>query len=108
MASGTMAQVVLTANTDTILYTVTTAKIAAVTVNFLNTHTAISNVRLAISSTATIGSPAPQPEEYIEYDTEIPIKGILERTGLMISGDYKIVVRASTASVAVNVYGFEE
>tara|TARA_A100001015_G_C14999766_1_gene717950 strand:- start:1864 stop:2190 length:327 start_codon:yes stop_codon:yes gene_type:complete len=108
MASGTLAQQVLTANTDTILYTVTTGKVGVLSINFLNTHTATSNVRLAISSTATSGSPAPQTSQYIEYETQIPTNGLLERTGLMVSGSYKIVVRASTANVVVNLYGFEE
>jgi len=103
MASGTMAQQVLSANTDTILYTVTADKVAVISVNILNTHIATSNVRLAISSTGTV-----QTSEYVEYETQIPTNGLLERTGLMVSGSYKIVARASTADVVVNVYGFEE
>ena len=45
---------------------------------------------------------------YIEYDTTIPAKGILERTAIALDSGKNIVAYASTSTCSINVYGLEQ
>lgn len=103
MASGTLGQAAPAATTNTTLYTVTTGKVAIFSVNICNTNATAVTVRLSISATST-----PASGEYLEYETQVPGNGVLERTGLMATAGKLIVGYASASGVSFNVYGYEE
>lgn len=103
MATGVLAQAALAATTNTLLYTAT--KPSAVTVNLVNTGSIAATVRIAIGTIAD--SANPDTSNYIEYDANIPAKGVIERSGLLLNTSQKIVVYGSTDSIAASVYGIE-
>ena len=104
MASGILGQSALSATTNTTVYTVPSSTLSVVNINIVNRSTSASaDVRVALATTAT-----PQTSEWIEFDTTIPPKGVLERTGIAINAAENVVVFASTANCSVSVYGLEQ
>lgn len=103
MASGTLGQASLSATTNTTLYTVPVGKVATFNVSMCNTNATPVLVRLAICASGT-----PAVGEYLEYETSVPAYGVLERGGLVASAGKLVVVYSNTASVNVNVYGYED
>jgi hypothetical protein len=102
MATGRLGVADLSAATNTTLYTVPANTFSVVTVSVVNRSASAVTVRVAISSSAT-----PADSEYIEYDTSLSAKGVLERTGVVIDAGKLLVVRSSAASVNAVVYGIE-
>lgn len=103
MASGTLGQSAPSATTNTTVYTVPAGKVASTTVAFCNRGNAAVTVRLAVCATST-----PANAEYIEYDASIPPNGTLERSGIIASAGKLFVVYVASATVSVNIYGYEE
>jgi hypothetical protein len=102
MASGLLGTADLSASTNTSVYTVPSATTSSFSVNFTNRNNVPVLVRLGVCATST-----PSNAEYIIYDFTIAAGTSLERTGL-VAGAAKIVVAYSnTASVSVQVYGYE-
>jgi len=91
------------ANTNTDIYVVPASKTATAVLNICNTNTVEVTVRVAISTTAT-----PDVSEWIEYDTSIPPKGVLERTSLAMETGEHVVISASATGVAFRLSGIEE
>lgn len=103
MATGILGSVNLTAATDTLLYTAPGNTFTVATVSIVNRSNAAIAVRVGVSSsTTTIGT-----AEFIEYDTEILPKGVLERTGIVLNAGKSILVRTSAANVNAVAYGME-
>jgi len=92
----------LAAATNTTLYTCPASTFAVVTVSVCNRGTSASNINIAIASVAT-----PTNAEYIEFETSLSAKGVLERTGIVLDAGKLLVVRSSAASVNAVVYGIE-
>ena len=98
----------LAAAVNTTLYTVPASTFSIVTVSVCNRSNVPTNVRMALA--VNIGATTPPTvlaEEWIEYDTEIGAKGVLERTGIVMDTGKKIVVYSSVANVSAMVYGIE-
>lgn len=72
------------------------------TVTVVNRAYTEARVRIAVSATQT-----PAPEEYVEYDTVIPGKGHLERTGVSVQQSNYIVVESDSDTVNCVVWGTE-
>jgi len=103
MATGTLGQSNPAITTNTTVYTVPVGKTATFNVNFTNLSGVPTAIRLAIAASGT-----PSSAEYLEYDSIVEGNGVLERGGIVASAGKNIVVYASTANLAVNVYGYEE
>lgn len=103
MASGILGKASLAATTETLLYTAPTGRVVSLSVNLCNLSADTAKVRLALVDGATTTA-----AHYIEYETPISAKGVMERTGLVISAGQKVVAYSDTANVSVVVYGFEE
>lgn len=102
MASGRLGTADLTATTNTTLYTVPANTFSVITVAFCNRGTTSATVRLAVALTTTPGN-----DEWYEYDTVIPAKGVVERTGLVVDATKKVIVYSSAASVTAIAHGIE-
>ena len=102
MPTGRLGTADLVAATLTSVYTVPAGFFTVATVSVTNRTNNPISVRLAISTTGT-----PSNAEYIEWDTEIAGRGVLERTGLVMDAGKQIVVRSSAASVSVMAFGIE-
>ena len=72
------------------------------TLSICNRGNAAITVRVAVASLAT-----PTAAEYIEYDTEILAKGVLERTGIVMDANKILVVRSSATNVSAVAMGIE-
>ncbi len=103
MASGRLGAADLSATTNTTVYTVPSAKTAALSISVCNRNSTSVTVRLALSATGTPGA-----SEWIEYDTALPALGVLERTGIVLDIGKLVVAYASAANVSVVAYGVEE
>lgn len=102
MATGRLGAADLAAATNTTLYTVPASTFSVVSVNIVNRGGTAITIRIAISSSAT-----PTDAEYIEYDTSLSAKGVLERTGLVLDAGKLLVVRSSAVNTNAVVYGIE-
>jgi hypothetical protein len=102
MATGRLGTANLSAATNTTVYEVPEDTFAVVTLSVCNRGASPCTVQVAICDTATPGD-----DEYIEFDTALSAKGVLERTGIVLDADKLLVVRSSAASVSAVVYGIE-
>ena len=102
MATGRLGIADLAAATNTTLYTVPASTFSVLTVNIVNRGASAATVRVAVSSSAT-----PADSEYIEFDTSLSAKGVLERTGIVLDAGKLLVVRSSAIGVNAVVYGIE-
>jgi hypothetical protein len=102
MATGRLGTADLAAATNTTVYTCPADTFAVVTLSVCNRGSSPCTVQVAICDTATPGN-----DEYLEFDTSLSAKGVLERTGLVLDTGKLLVVRSSAVSVNAVVYGIE-
>jgi hypothetical protein len=102
MATGRLGASDITAGALTTVYTCPIDTYAIASLNLCNRGNQATSMRVAVSDSDT-----PAAGEYIEYDVEILSKGVLERTGLVLSAGQKIVAYASGANIAAVVMGIE-
>jgi hypothetical protein len=102
MATGRLGVADLTAATNVTLYTCPVDTFAVASVSICNRSSSATSVRLAVAASDT-----PLNSEYIEYDSDIQAKGVLERTGIVLDAGKKLVIRASTADVSAIAFGIE-
>ena len=103
MATGRLAAENIPATTDTTVYTCPVSTFAVVTISICNRNASTSrSIRLAVATTGT-----PSVGEYIEYDTELLAKGVLERTGVVLAAGQRLVVYSSATDISAVVYGIE-
>jgi len=102
MATGRLGTANLLAGTNATVYTVPATTFAVVTLSLCNRSNSAITARVSLSTTAT-----PTADEFVEYDTEIMPKGVLERTGLVMQAGLNLVVQTSSANVSAVAIGIE-
>ncbi len=102
MATGKLGANDLSATTNTTVYTCPADTYAVVAINICNRGSTATAVRIAVADGDTPGA-----AEYIEYDSEVFSKNVLERTGLVLSATQRLVVYSTQASVSAVVVGIE-
>ena len=104
MSTGLLGRAMLTASTDTTVYTVPASKVASITVSFCNqSSSATAKIKLAITELASATS-----NSYIEFNADIPVNGVLERGAIVLGAAEKVIVYSNSSDVSVNVFGIEE
>ena len=102
MATGRLGTADLAAATNTTVYTCPADTFAVVTISICNRGASAANIRVAVATSASPGN-----AEFIEFDTSLSAKGVLERTGIVIDAGKLLVVRSSAIDVSAVVYGIE-
>lgn len=102
MATGRLAANDLSAAALTTVYTCPADTYTVSSITICNRGAASTNISIAIADADT-----PTVAEYIEFETALLSKNVLERTGIVLSTDQRIVVLSSEASVSVVVVGIE-
>lgn len=102
MATGRLAALDLTGGANTTAYTTPTDTytVASCTITNRGTQPAVINIAIADLDTPTAG-------EYIEFETELLPKNVLERTGIVLGAGQKVVVRSNTGNVSCVMFGIE-
>jgi hypothetical protein len=103
MANGILGNAALAGGgTGEVLYTVPALTFSVVSINVTNRSTNSRNIRIAIADADVPGN-----EDYIEYDAELQAGGSLERSGIVIGADTRVIVYANSTDVTGMVYGIE-
>ncbi len=102
MATGRLGAADLLAAADTTIYTCPEDIFSVVTVNICNRGSTATTVSIAVSENDN-----PTSAEFIEFGTSLLANGVLERTGIVLSVDQRIVVNSNSADVSVVCYGIE-
>lgn len=102
MANGRLGAADIAASTNTSLYTVPVDTFSVVSLSLCNRGNQAVNVRVAVASAST-----PTNAEWIEYDTELLGKGVLERTGIVMDAGKILVVYSNAANVSAVAMGIE-
>ena len=102
MATGRLGVADLTGDVLATLYTCPDDTFAVTSVSFCNRGNSAVSVRLAVADLD-----APVNAEYLEYDVELLAKGVLERTGIVLSSGQKLVVRSSGSNISAVAFGIE-
>jgi hypothetical protein len=102
MATGRLGTADLAAATNTTLYTCPASTFTVATVSVCNRGSSTCTIQLAVASSAT-----PSAAEYIEFDSSLSAKGVLERTGIVLDAGKLLVIRSSATSVSAVAYGIE-
>lgn len=100
--SGVFGKQNLSASSWTDVVPAPTSGTRVVTLNICNRNPVPAIVRVSISGS---NASTPNDSDYIEYDISIPANGVLERTGLVIDNQHKIMVRAESSGVSAVGYG---
>lgn len=102
MADGRLGKSDLPAGVNTDVYTVPAGKVATANIWLHNRGAAEVQVRVAVRDGALSNS------DYLEYDTVIPPKGVLEDRGIAMKAGEIVTLRTNIATVSARVHGFEE
>jgi hypothetical protein len=101
--SGVLGSRNLLSEVNQAVYVNNYSEVSAVTVSVCNKHHISSNVSIAVSTSAT----SPTNAEWLEYEAIVQGKGVLERSGIIITPGHYIVVKSSAPNVNAMVWGTE-
>lgn len=102
MASGILGKGDLAAGTLTTLYTVPSETFTVASISIVNRGNITVGIRVAVAEADT-----PTNAEWIEFDTVLDPRAILERTGIVLDATKKIVVYSTAANVNAVAFGIE-
>jgi hypothetical protein len=102
MANGRLGANDVQASTLTAVYTVPVDTFAVVSLSLCNRANQATNIRVAVASSST-----PTDAEWIEYDTELYGKGVLERTGIVMDAGKVLVIYSTATGVSAVAFGIE-
>lgn len=109
MAAKRFGALDLLQNTYTVLMSGATGFSSTVNVRFVNRNSVPVRVRLALVDAPAAGALAAlADEDYLEFDLELRVNGVLENSGVAVPEDFSLVVRADTDDVTAVAFGFEE
>ena len=103
MASGTLGRQNLQKDQPTVLYTCPNELLATASINICNRGASETFIFISISDTDSHDDSG-----FIEFNTILPPFGVLERTGVVVSQNKRIIVTAETDDVSAVAYGFED
>lgn len=106
MANGVLGKGLSSNGSPVIIYTVPASGVvfATISINLVNEHSAISTVKVAITTSST-----PAAGDYIEFNTQLAANGgVLERTCMVCSPGENVIIEADSSLVAVRVHGLEK
>lgn len=103
MSSGKLAAVDLSANTPTVIYSVPGNTVTSFTINMCNRNEENALIRLALTTGVTLTD-----ADYIEYDTTLLAKNVLERSGLILHAGQSVMAQSNKSSVNVVIVGIED
>jgi len=101
--SGVLGSRNLISEVNQAVYVNNYSDISAITLSVCNKHYIETNISVAVSTSAT----SPSNSEWIEYETILTGKGVLERSGILVTPGQYIVVKSSGANVNVVAWGTE-
>jgi len=104
MAYGRLAKSNPIADTITTVYTCPAGFFSVITVSLLNYTDSATTFKLSVVETANA---SPIVSDFLEYDTVLSSKNIIERSGIVLGAGQKIVVSSPTSGCIINVYGIE-
>lgn len=99
--NGILGTFDLVANTNTVIYTNNYDIASIVVINLCNRGNQNNVVSIAISTSST----TPANAEWIEFQTGLGPREVIERTGIAVSPGRRIVVRSTLANVSAVCYG---
>lgn len=101
--SGVLGSRNLISDVNQAVYVNNYSDVSAVTVSVCNKHYISTNVSIAVSTSAT----SPTNAEWLEYEAIVPGKGVLERSGIIVTPGHFIVVKSSAPNANAMVWGTE-
>ena len=102
MATGILGTADLAAATLTTVYTVPDDTFCVASISVVNRGNTSIGIRLAVAALDT-----PNDGEWLEYDTTLDAKSVLERTGMVLEAGKKIVVRSTAINTNAVAFGIE-
>lgn len=102
MATGILGAEDLAAGTLTTLYEVPAETFCVASLSVVNRGNVAAGIRIAVAVNDT-----PTDAEWIEFDTILDPRGVLERTGIVLDATKKIVVYSTVVNVNAVAFGIE-
>lgn len=101
--SGVLGSRNLLSEVNQAVYVNNYSDVAAVTVSVCNKHYISTNISIAVSTSAT----SPSNAEWLEYEAIVPGKGVLERSGILVTPGHYVVVKSSAPNNNAMIWGTE-
>ncbi len=101
--NGVLGTRALLAGVPQAIYVCNNEQATVLTLSVVNKNTVPAKIRVSIGTSATNQGLA----EFLEFETELLPKGVLERTGLIVSPNSYLIVKADVSNCNAVCYGVE-